>query len=228
MIDFEKTKAEAEAFAKRSVEEYYRELLSAELDELKSVYFGQKKPLKDAIPLFAVALIGLINSARDIFKYVEKVSEDEFEACANKAKEIVKEEGTKAAEEASKYVRASLAITAELNKNNSKTLQEMVDQQAEKAPSTAAEPEHHFHGPIPTTPKAAEPEEPKEEETTTKTRVSSKEIVSDETLELHYFKEGLSVPVIASMYKVGASGLYKRIEAMKAQRKQIEKECARQ
>ena len=98
----------------------------------------------------------------------------------------------------------------------------------EKAPSTAAAPEHHFHGPIPTTPKAAEPEEPKEEETTTKTRVSSKEIVSDETLELHYFKEGLSVPVIASMYKVGASGLYKRIEAMKAQRKQIEKECARQ
>ena len=99
---------------------------------------------------------------------------------------------------------------------------------AEEAPSTTAEPKHHFHGPIPTTPKAAEPEEPKEEETTTKTRVSSKEIVSDETLELHYFKEGLSVPVIASMYKVGAPGLYKRIEAMKAERKQIEKECARQ
>ena len=79
---------------------------------------------------------------------------------------------------------------------------------AEEAPSTAAEPE---------APKAAEP----------KKRIPSKDIISDEELDRHYFKEGLSIPVIASMFKVGASGLYKRIEQMKADRKKIEKECAR-
>ena len=79
---------------------------------------------------------------------------------------------------------------------------------AEEAPSTAAEPEE---------PKAAEP----------KKRIPSKDIISDEELDRHYFKEGLSIPVIASMFKVGASGLYKRIEQMKADRKKIEKECAR-
>ena len=78
----------------------------------------------------------------------------------------------------------------------------------QEAPSTAAEPE---------APKAAEP----------KKRIPSKDIISDEELDRHYFKEGLSIPVIASMFKVGASGLYKRIEQMKADRKKIEKECAR-
>ena len=71
----------------------------------------------------------------------------------------------------------------------------------------------------------AEPEEPKAAEP--KKRIPSKDIISDEELDRHYFKEGLSIPVIASMFKVGASGLYKRIEQMKADRKKIEKECAR-
>ena len=87
---------------------------------------------------------------------------------------------------------------------------------AEEAPSTAAEPEE---------PTAAEPEAPTAAEP--KKRIPSKDIISDEELDRHYFKEGLSIPVIASMFKVGASGLYKRIEQMKADRKKIEKECAR-
>ena len=87
--------------------------------------------------------------------------------------------------------------------------EEALSTAAEEAPSTAAEPEE---------PKTAEP----------KKRIPSKDIISDEELDRHYFKEGLSIPVIASMFKVGASGLYKRIEQMKADRKKIEKECARQ
>ena len=86
----------------------------------------------------------------------------------------------------------------------------------EARPITAAESEE---------PTAAEPEEPKAAEP--KKRIPSKDIISDEELDRHYFKEGLSIPVIASMFKVGASGLYKRIEQMKADRKKIEKECAR-
>ena len=90
----------------------------------------------------------------------------------------------------------------------------------EKAPITAAEPEPE-EAPI----TAADPEAPKAAEP--KKRIPSKDIISDEELDRHYFKEGLSIPVIASMFKVGASGLYKRIEQMKADRKKIEKECAR-
>ena len=95
---------------------------------------------------------------------------------------------------------------------------------AEEAPSRAAEPEAPTAAEeAPST--AAEPEEPKAAEP--KKRIPSKDIISDEELDRHYFKEGLSIPVIASMFKVGASGLYKRIEQMKADRKKIEKECAR-
>ena len=102
-------------------------------------------------------------------------------------------------------VKVSQAIAAELIDEWEDTAEA---QSAEEAPSTAAESEE---------PKAAEP----------KKRIPSKDIISDEELDRHYFKEGLSIPVIASMFKVGASGLYKRIEQMKADRKKIEKECAR-
>ena len=123
-------------------------------------------------------------------------------------------EGVKAAEpqapfdeceETAEAAKVSQAIAAELIDEREDTAEA---QAAEEAPSTAAEPE---------APKAAEP----------KKRIPSKDIISDEELDRHYFKEGLSIPVIASMFKVGASGLYKRIEQMKADRKKIEKECAR-
>lgn len=200
MIDLQKSVIEAEALAKLRKEQYYRELLAGELGVMIDAYFASKEPLREVIPQFVVALKDLAITAREIFDYIEGVKAAEpmapFDECEDTA-------------EAAKYVKASQAITAELNKDNKKTLVEMVEAQAaEEAPSTAAEPEE---------PKAAEP----------KKRIPSKDIISDEELDRHYFKEGLSIPVIASMFKVGASGLYKRIEQMKADRKKIEKECAR-
>lgn len=146
-----------------------------------------------------------------------------------------------------------------------------------------AAPEHHFHGPIPTTPKAAEPEAPtaaEEAPSTTAVKVSnerieqlrseglsatqiakvtgmkpntvthrirynedkidrkaktekpdptprvlSKDIISDTELEEQYFKHGKTVKEIAQKYGIKPDGLYKRIEAMKAERQNIAKEC---
>lgn len=200
MIDLQKSVIEAEALAKLRKEQYYRETLAQELAVMIDAHFKSKEPLREVIPQFVVALKDLVNTSCEIFYYLEGVEAAEPKAPCDKCENT---------DEAAKYVKASQAITAELNKDNKKTLAEMVEAQAaEEAPSTAAEPEE---------PKAAEP----------KKRIPSKDIISDEELERHYFKEGLSIPVIASMFKVGASGLYKRIEQMKADRKKIEKECAR-
>ena len=116
-------------------------------------------------------------------------------------------EGVKAPEYTAPFEELP-STAAEEPKPEPKTSSTAAEPEPEEAPSTAAEPEE---------PKAAEP----------KKRIPSKDIISDEELDRHYFKEGLSIPVIASMFKVGASGLYKRIEQMKADRKKIEKECAR-
>ena len=206
MIDLEKSKIEAEALAKLRKEQFYRETLAQELTVISDEYFKSKEPLSKILPEFAVALKDLVNTAREIFDYLEGVEPMEAET-----KGPFEEWAETDYPEAAKYMKASQAITAELNKDNKKTLAEMVEAQAaEEAPSTAAEPD-------PIVAQAAEP----------KKRIPSKDIISDEELERHYFKEGLSIPVIASMFKVGASGLYKRIEQMKADRKKIEKECAR-
>lgn len=200
MIDLQKSKIEAEALAKLRKEQFYRETLAQELAVMIDEHFKSKEPLREVIPQFVVALKDLVNTSCEIFYYLEGVEAAEPKAPCDKCENT---------DEAAKYVKASQVITAELNKDNKKTLAEMVEAQAaEEAPSTAAEPEE---------PKAADP----------KKRIPSKDIISDEELERHYFKEGLSIPVIASMFKVGASGLYKRIEQMKADRKKIEKECAR-
>ena len=223
MIDLQKSKLEAEALAKLRKEQFYRETLAQELAVMIDEHFKSKEPLREVIPQFVVALKDLVNTSCEIFYYLEGVEAAEPKApcdkCENtdEAAKYVKASQAIDAElidewntaEAAMYVKASQAITAELNKDNKKTLAEMVEAQAaEEAPSTAAESEE---------PKAAEP----------KKRIPSKDIISDEELDRHYFKEGLSIPVIASMFKVGASGLYKRIEQMKADRKKIEKECAR-
>lgn len=204
MIDLQKSKIEAEALAKLRKEQFYRETLAQELAVMIDEHFKSKEPLREVIPQFVVALKDLVNTSCEIFYYLEGVEPKEAET-----KGPFEEWAETDYPEAAKYMKASQAITAELNKDNKKTLAEMVEAQAaEETPSTAAEPEE---------PKAAEP----------KKRIPSKDIISDEELDRHYFKEGLSIPVIASMFKVGASGLYKRIEQMKADRKKIEKECAR-
>ena len=56
-------------------------------------------------------------------------------------------------------------------------------------------------------------------------RVLSKDIITDTELEEQYFKFGKTVKEIAQKYGIKPDGLYKRVEAMKAQRQNIAKEC---
>lgn len=56
-------------------------------------------------------------------------------------------------------------------------------------------------------------------------RVLSKDIISDTELDEQYFKHGKTVKEIAQKYGIKPDGLYKRIEAMKAKRQDIAKEC---
>ena len=195
MIDLQKSKLEAEALAKLRKEQFYRETLAQELAVISDEHFKSKEPLCKVLPVFVVALKDLENTAKEILDYLEGVEPKEaetkgpFEAWAETDYP-----------EAAKYIKASQAITAELNRDNKKTLAEMVEAQAaEEAPSTAAEP----------------------------AKLTSKQILPDEELERRYFKEGLSIPQIAKMYNLGQAGLYKRIEAMKEEKMIVEKECAR-
>ena len=113
-----------------------------------------------------------------------------------------------AEEYAKKYVDASQFITDELNKHNAKTLQEMVDQQAEEDADTAAEDT------------AAVMSE--------RTNISTLDKITDEELAQKYFKLGLSVPVIASQVGVKPAALYKRLEKLRKEREETAKECVRQ
>lgn len=56
-------------------------------------------------------------------------------------------------------------------------------------------------------------------------RTLTKEIISDTELEAQYFKHGKTVKEIAQKYGIKPDGLYKRVEAMKAERQNIAKEC---
>lgn len=205
MIDLQKSKLEAEALAKLRKEQFYRETLAQELAVMIDEHFKSKEPLREVIPQFVVALKDLVNTSCEIFYYLEGVENDRMKLMKElEARPITaaEEAPSKAAEpEEPEQAAKELELLTALKEAAYRDVNKMME-------ITAAEPEE---------PKAAEP----------KKRIPSKDIISDEELDRHYFKEGLSIPVIASMFKVGASGLYKRIEQMKADRKKIEKECAR-
>ena len=207
MIDFEKTKQEAEAFAKLSVEQYYREVLAAELDNLKMTYFGQKKPLKDVIPSFKVALVRLINSARDIFNDID----DNMDG------------GSKIsfAEKAAEHepIMAAKHVTNE-------TIKELLSQglsQKEIADKTGMTPNAVSHRLAYI--KNREYKEKGIEKPASKPKCYSKELISDEELEEMYFKQGMTVRDISKKYGIIPDGLYKRTEALKAKRIEVAKEC---
>ncbi len=238
MIDLEKSKIEAEALAKLRKEQYFREVLAGELGVMIDQHFASREPLREIIPVFCTALKDLAICAREIFDYLEGLQE------------VAPKEPEQAAEEAAKYVQASQRITAELNKNNTKTLQEMVDEQAEKAPSTAAVKvsnerieQLQAEGLSPT--QIAKVTGMKPDTVTHRIRynkdkidrkkgiikpeatprILSKDIISDTELEEQYFKFGKTVKEIAQKYGIKPDGLYKRVEAMKAERQNIAKEC---
>ena len=238
MIDLEKSKIEAEALAKLRKEQYFREVLAGELGVMIDQHFASREPLREILPVFCTALKDLAICAREIFDYLEGL------------KEVAPEEPEQAAEEAAKYVQASQRITAELNKNNTKTLQEMVDEQAEEAPSTAAEKVTNeeimelAHQGL-TAKQIADKTGMKAntvchriaymndkskreqgiEKPNPKPRAYTRDIISDEELEEQYFKRGLTIKAIAENFGINPSSLYKRIEAMRNKRYEIAKEC---
>lgn len=237
MIDLEKSKIEAEALAKLRKEQYFREVLAGELGVMIDQHFAKKEPLIKTIPEFVRAIINLGLTAKEILNYLEDTKETE--------------EPEQAAEEAAKYVQASQRITAELNKNNTKTLQEMVDEQAEKAPSTAAvkvsnERIEQLQAEGLTATQIAKVTGMKPntvvhriaynkdkidrkqgvEKSEAKPRTITADLISDEELEEQYFKRGKTIKQIADELNIKPYGLYKRIEAMRDKRHDIAKECA--
>lgn len=237
MIDMEKSKIEAEALAKLRKEQYFREVLAGELSVMIDQHFASKVPLREILPVFCTALKDLTICAREIFDYLEGLQE------------VAPEEPEQEAEEAAKYVQASQRITAELNKNNTKTLQEMVDEQAE-APSAAAEKVSNerieellrqglTHAQIAkmvgmtanavshriTYIKDKKEREQGIEKPEAKPRTLTADLISDEELEEQYFKRGKTIKQIADELKIKPYGLYKRVEAMRDKRFEIAKEC---
>lgn len=174
---------------------------------------------------------------------ISNLAETYINAMNRKMREVREED------EADKYVKASQAITAELNKNNHKTLQEMVDEQAE-APSTAAEKVSNerieellrqglTHAQIAkmvgmtanaVSHRIAYIKDKKDreqgiEKPAPKPRAYTRDIISDAELEEQYFKRGLTIKAIAENLGINPSSLYKRIEAMRDKRFEIAKEC---
>lgn len=239
MIDLEKSKIEAEALAKLRKEQYFREVLAGELGVMIDQHFASKAPLREVLPKFVGAIKDLAVIARQIFDYIEDVTEKQ------------NENPEQATEETAKYVQASQRMTAELNKNNTKTLQEMVDEQAEEAPSTAAvkvsnERIEQLQAEGLTATQIAKVTGMKPntvthriqynkdkidrkkgiEKSEAKPRTLTADLISDEELEEQYFKRGKTIKQIADELNIKPYGLYKRIEAMRDKRQDIAKECA--
>ena len=230
MIDLQKSKIEAEALAKLRKEQFYRETLAQELAVMIDEHFKSKEPLREVIPQFVVALKDLVNTSCEIFYYLEGVEPKEAET--EKTPAEVLEIINKKPIFSDRFVESAKKITEPKATEKAQPDTDVPMEYTNDAPVWV-----YHDGPVEKYHTIAEEiagekknsTEPKTESTAAepKKRIPSKDIISDEELDRHYFKEGLSIPVIASMFKVGASGLYKRIEQMKADRKKIEKECAR-
>lgn len=235
MIDLEKSKIEAEALAKLRKEQYFREVLAGELGVMIDQHFASKEPLREILPVFCTALKDLAICAREIFDYLEGLQE------------VAPEEPEQAAEEPELLTTLKEAAYRDVNKMMGITAAEP---EPEKAPSTAAVKvsnerieQLQAEGLSPT--QIAKVTGMKPNTVTHRIqynkdkidrkkgvvkpapqpRILSKDIISDTELEEQYFKFGKTVKEIAQKYGIKPDGLYKRVEAMKAERKNIAKEC---
>lgn len=235
MIDLEKSKIEAEALAKLCKEQYFREVLAGELGVMIDQHFASKEPLREILPVFCTALKDLAICAREIFDYLEGLQE------------IAPEEPEQAAEEPELLTALKEAAYRDVNKMMGITAAEP---ETEEAPSTAAVKvsnerieQLQAEGLSPT--QIAKVTGMKPDTVTHRIRynkdkidrkqgvvkpapqprVLSKDIISDTELEEQYFKFGKTVKEIAQKYGIKPDGLYKRVEAMKAERQNIAKEC---
>lgn len=235
MIDMEKSKLEAEALAKLRKEQYFREVLAGELGVMIDQHFASKEPLREILPVFCTALKDLAICAREIFDYLEGLQE------------VAPEEPEQAAEEPELLTTLKEAAYRDVNKMMGITAAEP---EPEKAPSTAAVKvsnerieQLQAEGLSPT--QIAKVTGMKPDTVTHRIRynkdkidrkkgvikpapqprVLSKDIITDTELEEQYFKFGKTVKEIAQKYGIKPDGLYKRVEAMKAERQNIAKEC---
>lgn len=233
MIDLEKSKIEAKALAKLRKEQYFREVLAGELGVMIDQHFASKEPLREILPVFCTALKDLAICAREIFDYLEGTKETEEPEQAAEEPELL----TALKEAAYRDVNKMMGITA-------------AEPEPEKAPSTAAVKvsnerieQLQAEGLSPTqiakvtgmkpntvTHRIAYNKDKIDRQhgvvkAAPQPRVLSKDIISDTELEEQYFKFGKTVKEIAQKYGIKPDGLYKRVEAMKAERENIAKEC---
>ena len=220
MKEFQDIKAEAEELAILKKEQFYRETLSVKLTEIVRDHLESKKPLQEIISKFEDDLTGLTSLACYMVEDILKDKSNKLPSPKKKKtvaagelhlspSDSISPDQAVAEEYAKKYVDASQFITDELNKHNAKTLQEMVDQQAEEDANTAAENK------VTKIPERAE-------------KISTLDKISDDELAKKYFKFGMSIPVIASQIGVNPSALYKRIDKLRKEREDNAKECVRQ
>lgn len=209
MIDMEKSKIEAEALAKLRKEQYFREVLAGELGVMIDQHFASKEPLREILPVFCTALKDLAICAREIFDYLEGLQE------------VAPEEPEPAAEPEPEKAPSTAAV--KVSNERIEQLQAEGLSPTQIAKVTGMKPDTVTHrirynkdkidrkkGVIKPAPQP---------------RVLSKDIISDTELEEQYFKFGKTVKEIAQKYGIKPDGLYKRVEAMKAERQNIAKEC---
>ena len=222
-------------YTKLRKEQYFREVLAGELGVMIDQHFASKEPLREILPVFCTALKDLAICAREIFDYLEGLQE------------VTPEEPEQAAEEPELLTALKEAAYRDVNKMMGITAAEP---EPEKAPSTAAVKvsnerieQLQAEGLSPT--QIAKVTGMKPDTVTHRIRynkdkidrkkgvikpeatprILSKDIISDTELEEQYFKFGKTVKEIAQKYGIKPDGLYKRVEAMKAERQNIAKEC---
>lgn len=221
MIDLEKSKIEVEALAKLRKEQYFREVLAGELGVMIDQHFASKEPLREILPVFCTALKDLAICAREIFDYLEGLQE----VAPEKPEQVAEEAPSTAAEEKPESLPFGPKPIAAVKVSNERIEQLQAEglSPTQIAKVTGMKPDTVTHrirynkdkidrqrGVIKPAPQP---------------RVLSKDIITDTELEEQYFKFGKTVKEIAQKYGIKPDGLYKRIEAMKAERQNIAKEC---
>lgn len=209
MIDMEKSKLEAEAIAKLQKEQYFREVLAGELGVMIDQHFASKEPLREVLPKFVKAIKDLAVIARQIFDYIEDVTEKQ------------KEEPEPAAEPEPEKAPSTAAVKVSNERIEQLRAEGLSPTQIAKVtgmkPDTVTHRIRYNKDKIDRQRGVAKP--------APQPRVLSKDIISDTELEEQYFKFGKTVKEIAQKYGIKPDGLYKRVEAMKAERQNIAKEC---
>lgn len=209
MIDLEKSKIEAEALAKLRKEQYFREVLAGELGVMIDQHFASKEPLREILPVFCTALKDLAICAREIFDYLEGLQE------------VAPEEPEQAAEPDPEKAPSTAAVKVSNERIEQLQAEGLSPTEIAKVTgmklNTVTHRIQYNKDKIDRKKGVVKP--------APQPRVLSKDIISDTELEEQYFKFGKTVKEIAQKYGIKPDGLYKRVEAMKAERQNIAKEC---